>query len=239
MKKLALIDGDSLCYLASKETIAESIDAIDNLIAEILDKTGSTHYYLFLSEGKYFRHEMYPEYKGNRKYKSPLKYLKTLKAYLKEQYHAEAFKRVEADDMVAFGSKYFKKEFDHITVCSIDKDVIQQVEGHHYNYKTQEFFLTTAEEASYYTYYQTLVGDSTDNVKGIPGIGPVKAKEILLDTDYATKTLFFFQSRFGAEEGVRQFALNYRLVYLLRNPSDFNYEVGYVPELNEPIEIVS
>ncbi len=103
---LAIIDGDSLCYLSSKGTIQESISNIDSRISDILTKTNCTHYYLFLSEGRYFRYDVNADYKASRSGSaSPLLYLKTLKQYLKEQYYGESWKNVEADDAVAYIKK--------------------------------------------------------------------------------------------------------------------------------------
>jgi len=61
----------------------------------------------------------------------------------------------------------------------IDKDVLYQTEGTHYNYHTDEFVETTKEEATYYAYLQTLMGDPSDGYTGIPRVGKVKATKIL------------------------------------------------------------
>ena len=185
MNKLAIIDADSMCYICSKDTIKESIDAIDFLFANIIRETGSTHYYMFLSEGKYFRHSVEPNYKANRK-ASDLKFVRTLKAYLKEQYYAESFKLLEADDTVAYTRKLAEagtlvegEDFTDNTICAIDKDVAKQIEGSHFNYGKGTWSATTKKEAYHFLFTQTIMGDSGDNIKGIPGIGPKKAEAYL------------------------------------------------------------
>ena len=63
-------------------------------------------------------------------------------------------------------------------LVSIDKD-LDTVPGWHYNYDKKITYFVTPEEASYNFYYQLLVGDSSDNIKGAVGVGPAKAKKIL------------------------------------------------------------
>lgn len=185
MNKLAIIDADSMCYICSKDTIKESIDAIDFLLTNILRETGSTHYYLFLSEGKYFRHSVEPNYKANRK-PSDLKFVRTLKSYLKEQYHAESLRLLEADDVVAYvrqlaeaGTLVPGEDFTDNTICAIDKDVSKQIPGMHFNYSKATWTATTPESAYRFLFTQTIMGDSGDNIKGIPGVGPKKAEAYL------------------------------------------------------------
>ena len=102
-KRIALIDGDALCYQSSKETLEESIKNIDEKVQNIFDKTESSHYVVFISNSPYFRHKIDPNYKSTRKkYESPLKWLKTLKAYLKERWNAQSMNLVEADDLVRY-----------------------------------------------------------------------------------------------------------------------------------------
>jgi len=186
MNKLAIIDADSICYICSKDTIKESIDAVDFLFANIMRETGSTHYYLFLSEGKYFRHSIDSNYKGNRK-QTDLKFVRTLKSYLKENYYAESFKLLEADDIVAYVSKLAEsgtlvenEDFTDFTICAIDKDISGQVAGNHFNYSKGTWKITNSLQAHRFLFTQAITGDAGDNIKGVPGVGGKKAEEYLL-----------------------------------------------------------
>jgi hypothetical protein len=108
-KRLVLIDADGLLYHSSRDTIEESLTTIDEKINNILEKTEATHYSLFISQGKYFRHSIFPEYKQNRT-KSPtqLKWIKTLRQYLVEKYNAVSMNGVEADDLINY---WYNKTF--------------------------------------------------------------------------------------------------------------------------------
>lgn len=102
-KILALVDADSLIYQSSKETLEESIAILNDKIENIFKETKATHYVLFLSSKKTFRHDIDSLYKANRKKSvSPLKWLKTLRAYLVENYNATQMNNIEADDLCAY-----------------------------------------------------------------------------------------------------------------------------------------
>lgn len=237
---LGIIDADSMCYFASKESIEESYSNIDSLFSNIVKYNQLTHYYIFLSEGQYFRHIINNEYKNKRPV-TVLKYIKELKQYLIEKYGAISFDKVEADDMVAFTSLKYSK-YCKTVICSPDKDVLKQISGTHFNYKNFERTITSERETYRFVMLQTLMGDSTDNIKGIPGIGEGKANKILNqeqeDYKYPQIVLNEYIKHYKyLHEAIYQYQLNFRQVYLLRTEKDFINEVGYVPEIGNPIKI--
>lgn len=153
-KILVLIDADSLVYSSSKESLQESIQNIDDKIANIVDSTKADYYSMFISLGTYFRHRIDPAYKAQRKiYPTQLLWTRTLKNYLIEKYGAIAAKEVEADDLVAY---FFNKTFSYdtlqdylfikdgntrlaeenvkVVVATPDKDLLQSLQGTHFNY---------------------------------------------------------------------------------------------------------
>jgi len=187
-KVLALVDADSLLYMSSKETLEESIAILNDKIENIFKETKATHYVLFLSYKKTFRHDIDSLYKANRKKSvSPLKWLKTLRAYLVENYSATQMNNVEADDLVAYWIKRFS-QFPEVIMASPDKDLLQSISGKHFNYtyrikeeskdKSKEelteddfnkgwWVETTEEEANYFKLWQLIAGDNGDNIKTI------------------------------------------------------------------------
>lgn len=103
MSKLVIIDGDGLCYHASKDSLEESLLSLNERIQNIFNKTEATHYIVFISNTPYFRHNIDKNYKSFRsKQISPLKWLKTLKSYLKENWYAQSMDLVESDDLCAY-----------------------------------------------------------------------------------------------------------------------------------------
>ena len=222
--------------MCSKNSLEESIDAVDNLVAHIFKATKATSYIIFLSKSPYFRHVINPEYKGQRK-ASPLLWLKTLKMYLVEKYHASTPPSIEADDAVA----YYKTRNPEAVICAIDKDVLKQVAGEHYNYFKRKWVTTTEEEAYKWLYIQALMGDPGDNIKGLPGIGPVKAAKILEGCSpdkYKYRVLQQYTNIHGDNLGILEFYRNFYQVYLLRTREEIEQ---FVPDLElvEPVKILT
>lgn len=232
--KGALIDADSLCYICSKDTIQESIDNIDSMVKDIINKVNADWFVLFLSEGKYFRHDIDENYKAHRPTSSPLRWLRTLKAYLKEKYSAYVFKSAEADDLVA----YFKRKYPDSIVCSGDKDVLNQVEGKNYNYRTKTFVEVDGKEALKFIFIQALMGDSADNIKGIPDVGIKTAEKVLKDCqelkDFHSATFWAYVEYYKGDfvKAQQEMTMNLRLVYLLCTDEDFIRECKGLPTLD-------
>jgi DNA polymerase-1 len=125
---------------------------------------------------KYFRHKILEDYKGNRKStRKPLGY-HTLVEYLKETHTTFTLHECEADD--ALGILATDGSYSKNVIVSIDKDMLT-IPCEYFNMDSEITETVTEDYANYMHLYQTLVGDSTDNYKGCPGVGPKKAKEIL------------------------------------------------------------
>ena len=134
---------------------------------------------IFDAKGKSFRHDIYPKYKANRPIMPPD--LQVQVKPLQELIEAMGLpllviEGVEADDAVI----YYRK--DGCTICSPDKDVLEQTPGRHYNYggkENERWIQTSEEDADKFLWIQVMAGDSTDGVPGIEGIGPKKAETAL------------------------------------------------------------
>jgi 5'-3' exonuclease len=228
---IALIDADSICYFCSKDTLEESKGLVDELIKTILYNTKVSKCILFISEGKYFRHSIYPQYKAGRKPSTTLLFLRELKLYLKERYNAYSFSGVEADDLVS----YYKQKMPKAIICSADKDVFLQIPGTHYNYKKHEFITTSSVDAYYFLWFQCIMGDSTDNIKGVPGIGEKKAEKYLQgEEDYQLRTYqAYFDYYKNSHLAMHYMQLNFKLVYLLKYEEDFKLYFEELPKITK------
>jgi DNA polymerase-1 len=166
-----------------KINLDEALDKCKARIQEIQEITFTKDVVLFFTQGKNFRHEVCPMYKANRKHTRYPQGLKELKELLLQTYNGEICEGIEADDAVV----YLKRTHpDKYVLCSPDKDVYRSVAGKHFNYyqSTQhkiamKWVETSKEDAEEFPYIQTLTGDSTDNIRGCPGIGAKRAILIL------------------------------------------------------------
>jgi hypothetical protein len=137
-----------------------------------------------LSQGKCFRSDLatMKEYKGNRKDMEKPVYYEEVREYLAKYWDTRVFQQLEADDAVALmQERALKRDPDFSTViASIDKDLLQ-VPGLHYNWVNDERALITPEVGLKKRYMQVLTGDSTDNIPGIRGVGPVSARKLITE----------------------------------------------------------
>lgn len=190
-KRISLIDADSLIYIVSwnhKDSEPYLVkQACNSFVQDILLKTNATHYLGSFSSSKNFRHAVYKvaPYKGTRPAKPEwvTKWEDCIKEYLSTEWHFINPPDLEADDIVG----YLALKYPGIsTICSPDKDM-KQIEALHYDYKNPEngVIQVSKEQATYNFWLQMLTGDITDNLKGVPGLGIVKASKLLkgLDTD--------------------------------------------------------
>ena len=154
----------------------------------ILYYTGKNNYRIKLATSK--------PYKGNRKQEKPFHY-NNLKNYLELNYETLTVDTVEADDLMAMNQS------DKTIIVTVDKD-LRQVNGWHFSPEGHNYpsFGPTyvTDDNSYiewknpdkkakgvvgtgwrFFYYQLLIGDSTDNIPGLPGCGPAGAYPNLVD----------------------------------------------------------
>ena len=124
-------------------------------------------------------------YKSNRKYKDVSKHWEPLLICMAKEFNTFCHDYVEADDVVVLR----KKEYPEWLLCAIDKDVLNQVEGIHFNYGRLEPVVTSEKYARYYKYYQAIVGDPGDGYKGVPGIGKTKV-QLYINEDMTEKELW-------------------------------------------------
>ncbi len=197
----ALIDGDIVCYANAASAELDPVEVaymrIDQMMHSILDTTGSDTFRVFLSGSNNFRHEIYPEYKANRKDMVDPRWRTACKEYLVREWNAEVTDGYEADDALGINQDTGDLDFrldDRICemkyktiICSIDKD-LDMIPGLHYSWPIVRKGVTVREGKIYEVseiegiksfYRSLLVGDRTDNIFGVDGIGKVKAAQMI------------------------------------------------------------
>jgi 5'-3' exonuclease len=154
-------------------------------VAFIARRTGSDEGLLALTDSDRdanFRRAVWPTYKAHRETKGdgrPLLY-SALREWVRQEFVVKEIKGIEGDDTIgilATGDvNGLPKDTRERIMCSVDKDLLT-IPGRHFNWRKEEegIIEVTPEQAWYNLMTQTLVGDSTDNYPGCPGIGAVKA----------------------------------------------------------------
>jgi 5'-3' exonuclease len=177
----ALIDADSILYVVGwnnrdHDNFEAVTDITDQYIQDILCRVEARQYAGFFSDKTTYRHGIYPEYKATRKDADPG--IEKWKPYLKEhcidKWGFGLVPKLEADDAVAI----LQMNMVNTWICSPDKD-LKQVPGNHFDYKKNIQCHVSEDEGMFNWAFQMLVGDSGDNIKGIPGCGKVKAQKLV------------------------------------------------------------
>lgn len=222
---LALIDSDSLLYRVGfsseddEEWIAKARldETLTQLVDEELSECTDHKFYISGSENFRFGIAKTHPYKGNREKLKRPKHLQALRDHIVKKWNAEISEGMEADDVVCIMANLHS----HCIIAHIDKD-LDQIPGSHYNYVKKVFYNVGKTEALRKLYTQALVGDTVDNIKGVRGIGPKKAENLLKDchteeTLYNTVLSVYNNSM---ENGLERLHENMNLLYLLRSNDD-------------------
>lgn len=120
------------------------------------------------------------KYKGNRSEFSRPTHYDEIRRYLKESWNAKEIEGQEADDEIGIRTYEINEQSSDqkAVIVSIDKD-LDMIAGFHYNWVKKEKYVITAQQGIFNFYMQMLVGDTTDNIPGVKGIGPKKALALL------------------------------------------------------------
>ena len=202
MEKVVLIDGNNLIFRSyyatayrgelltnSKGLPTNAIYAYVQMLLKIIAEEKPTHIMVAFDKGKTFRHESYDDYKGGRN-ETPND-LKVQIPYAKQITRAmgitvEEIENYEADDIIGTYSKKIEKE---VLVVSSDRDLLQLISP---NVKMKllkmKDFIYYDEKKFYEDYgikpieiidLKALMGDSSDNIKGVAGIGEKTALKLI------------------------------------------------------------
>ena len=148
--------------------------------------------FAFILDGKgpHFRHELYPEYKAQRA-AAPEGLVAQL-APVREMLealglHVIVSEGCEADDCIASLAARFKNERP-VVIIGADKDLKQCLDANVVLWDPSakdekvttlaDFTAAERMEPSSWPDFQAIIGDSSDNIPGVPGIGPKTASEL-------------------------------------------------------------
>ncbi|MGN7411956.1 DNA polymerase I [Paenibacillus sp. SAF-068] len=204
MDKFILIDGNSIIYRAffamppltnSKGLHTNAVYGFTTMLLRLLEEHKPTHVMVAFDAGKVtFRHEGYQEYKGGREKTPPelSEQFPLLKELLKglgiAQFELAGF---EADDIIGTLTKRADDAGRQVLVVSGDKDMLQLASEHVHIGLTRKgvtdielYDPAQIKERYGLTPLQIidlkgLMGDASDNIPGIPGVGEKTALKLL------------------------------------------------------------
>lgn len=221
---IALIDGDLVAYRCAASAENESLDIAisraDKLMRDLIEQTNAEKYRCFLTGLTNFRKQIDPEYKANRTQPRP-RHLETLREFLIVEWKAEVQEDIEADDALGIAQCASSEQ---TAIVSLDKDLLQ-IPGLHYQWGigTEKW----SKDAKWYNvsdiiglrsfYASSLIGDKSDNICGVDGLGKVKSSRLL--ADLVTEQEMFDACRKAYQDDER-FIRNLKLLWILREEGD-------------------
>lgn len=158
--------------------LPHALQNVNTFFSEHLGELKSSNYKVYLSGGKNFRDKIatIQKYKGNRNPSSKPHWYNEIREYLVNNHGAEVTDGIEADDAIGieaykdFVESEGKSELSKTIVCSQDKD-LKMIPGWNYNPNSRKLIWIDLEDAEYNFWFQVLMGDSSDNIPGVRGIG--------------------------------------------------------------------
>ena len=196
-KTIFLIDGSSYLYRAfhampplttSGGLPTGAVKGVINMLRNLRNENPNSHYLaIFDAKGKNFRHSIYKDYKANRPPMPPelREQLAPLKAICNAMgMPVVEISDVEADDVIATLAVMGAKQNIPIVISSLDKDLMQLVEDpliKMVNTMNNQIYDVAGVENKFGVLptqiidYLALVGDTSDNIPGVPKCGPKTA----------------------------------------------------------------
>ena len=201
-KTLYLIDGSSYIFRAffgvrqqlatSKGFPTNALYGFINMLQKVIREEKPDYLVVaFDSPDKTFRHKIYPNYKANRD--APPEELSRQFPYfepLVTAYGLSSIRRpgFEADDIIGTLAIKGKQKGLEIVIVSGDKDMMQLISPHIYMLDTmknkkfmdKEVIEKFGVQANKVVEVMGLMGDSSDHIPGVAGVGPKTAAELIL-----------------------------------------------------------
>src|SRR3989339_858842 len=200
-----IIDGSSFLYRAyygmrplqtSQGVAVQAVYSFCRMIRKIIKDFNVEHIvFVWDSKGKNIRHEIFPEYKATRQ-QAPLDLFEQkelILQFLTEIKMAQLSQvGIEADDLIGSLAKKFNDLGCQIMIVSGDKDLAQIVTNDSikifdaFKEKVVNEEQLTAQYGFPLTklpFYFSLLGDASDNIPGVKGIGKKGATDLVVQFD--------------------------------------------------------
>ena len=206
MEKILLVDGNNLLFRSyyatayngnfmknSKGFPTNALFGFINMINKIVSEENPTRMIVAFDKGKTFRHEKYDFYKEGRietpdELKMQFPVAKELLGLMGIKYYE--IDNYEADDIIGTFAKYCDEDPEYIgTIISSDKDLLQLIspqvnikllkQKDYIRYNEETFRADYGIEPINIIDLKALMGDSSDNIPGVKGIGEKTALKLL------------------------------------------------------------
>ncbi len=224
-------------------TPTNAVYGMFTMLKKLLADHKPTHMFLARdTKGGSFRNELYSEYKANRSEppEDLIPQFALIERLIKEM-NLPTFchDNYEADDIIGSACVQWKEQFDEIWVASGDKDLMQFVGDNIKLLDTMKDKLYTPADVEekmgvrpdQIVDYLTIVGDSSDNIPGMKGIGAVGAAKLL--KEYGTfENIIANKDQLKGKKVIEAFTEHLQDGFLSKKLVEIctNVDIGHKPE---------
>jgi DNA polymerase-1 len=197
-----------------------AVSGFCSMLIAAINRHWSDLFFIALDSGRdTFRLKMFPEYKANRgatpdslKEQIPLMH-EACKAFGLPIIRKQGY---EADDLIATYSSKLSRNGFKVKIIAIDKDLMQLVNDNVYIFDPVKSKIIDADGVvekygvlpSQMVFFQALVGDTSDNIPGVKGIGPVTASKLI--KEYSTLDGIYENIDKITPQRIKEKLINYR-----------------------------
>lgn len=223
-------------FAAEKDPIEYCLATVKTVIENVKERfRDNESCQIFISGHGNFRDKLgtIAVYKGNRDPIAKPKYYQDIRQYVIDHHGAVEVGGMEAED--ACGIDQWAHKDRSTVIVGIDKD-LKMIPGYHYHPKHDTLKYIGIADANEWFWMQALMGDRTDNILGLKGIGPKTAEKMLAPCKKDWTKMYnvvqdAYRKQLGKEEGDRAFFETANLVWILREKNKlFNgAEINVVP----------
>jgi DNA polymerase-1 len=204
-KKLVLIDGHALAYRAyhalpddlktSKGELTNAVYGFTSMLLNVLRDENPTHIAVTFDKGPTFRHEIYTEYKAHRtKMPDEMRSQMDRVREVVQTLDIPIFEKegYEADDLLGTLARQAEKQGVDTLIVTGDMDLLQLVDEHvkvltsRWRFSDTVIYDVERVEERYdglspeqLVDYKALMGDKSDNIPGVYGVGEKTATKLL------------------------------------------------------------
>lgn len=237
---MAAHDGPTDLKAISKVTTTadQAMGRLRTALTNIVAMVGATEYEVFLSHEDpkvNFRYQVDPSYKANRASKDKPLHYDVLREYLIND-GASIVEGGEADDLLGIT----QCNEPNTVICTTDKDLLM-IPGLYYNIADQ--WMTKVDALGTLALEETpgkaaklrgtgfkwfsaqmLLGDTVDNIKGLKGIGPKRAYQILKNCKTIEDCVLKVSYWYDRYDQIEKYKDNCNLLWILRDVDEFFFD---------------
>lgn len=239
MNRLLIVDIESYIYKSltackflheiSKDIYTEAyninktIEYLEDNLDRLMDTLQASSCELVIGDIHNFRKDINPNYKANRPSKPPIYDVVLNK--VKQKFNPISLRNLEGDDVcrILYEDDSYYPNTEKIIV-SIDKDFFSVPCKFYRDLPNGKLIDIDEDTAQYNQNKQIIMGDTSDNYKGIPGYGEVKATKFLEFSREEKEIIKLFETNGLTKD---DYIMNYNMCHIV-GIDDYDFNTGRV-----------